>query len=410
LIALIFVISLIQHALASFSWTRLQELANSRRRQTAEDLLANREYLTWVYTFLKMGLLLGLFIYFIQVFRLASGLASSPWHWVWGVALTLVGGGIVCDLLGQTVSRYNSERLLLAMYPLLNRLATPALVLLPLMRKTDSLVRRISGADTESYRDEIISDQIEDVVTAGLREGSIEENAQEMIRSIIEFQDLRVSEVMTPRTELISIDASASLADARDMYLTTRKSKIPVHRENRDSILGIFYANDLLTLDPKIDLAATPVTKLIRPPQFVPETKSISSLMPDLKAGKFRIGIVVDEYGGTAGIVTLEDIVEEIVGEISGEYEPPPAEPITLLDENAAEMDAAVRIPEANDELHIELPEEEDYTTVGGFATSVLGHIPKIGESFTYDHIRFTITEADARRIKRLKIERLPAG
>ncbi len=409
LVSLGFFFSLLQHAYSAFSWTRLQELANSTHRRAAEDCLANRDYYTRVFANLKFASLLGLLVYFILLVETFVDPRAYPaWSLVVAVALTLAVAGVFIDLLPNVIARFNAERLILRLYRLSRIITVVGLPFKPLVFKVESTVRRMSGADSEDYRDDVLSDQIEDVVDAGLRDGSIEEEAHEMIRSIIEFQDLTVGEVMTPRTELICLEASASLAEARGFYLETHKSKIPVYRDNRDTILGVFHAMDLLTLDPQVDLENTPVTRHIRPPIYVPETKKISALFPDLKVGKFQIVIVVDEFGGTSGIVTLEDILEEIVGEIAGEHEAIPDEPITEIVENVFEVDAAVRISELNEHLHIELPEDEDYATLGGYATSILGHIPGAGETFDTDGLRMTVLSSDQRRIQRLKLEMLP--
>jgi CBS domain containing-hemolysin-like protein len=181
---------------------------------------------------------------------------------------------------------------------------------------------------------------------------------------------------------------------------------VPVYEENIDNIAGLIYAKDLLA-----EIGKKPedfkLREKMRKAYFVPETKPLRALLHEFQNQKLHIAIVLDEYGGTAGIVTLEDILEELVGEIADEYEETPHEPIKKIDQNTIEADARTSIDDLNDEFELNLPEDDDYETVGGFVFSRLGYIPKANESFDHENLRFTIASAEPRKIKRIRIQRI---
>jgi len=170
--------------------------------------------------------------------------------------------------------------------------------------------------------------------------------------------------------------------------------------------VGIVYAKDLLTEIGK-DPADFELRDKMRDVYFVPETKPLRNLLHEFQNRKLHIAVVLDEYGGTAGIVTLEDILEELVGEIVDEYEETPPKPIKKIDQNTIEADARTYIDDVNDQFELNLPDDEDYETVGGFVFSRLGYIPKANESFEYENLKFTIASAEARKIKRIRIEKI---
>jgi CBS domain containing-hemolysin-like protein len=182
-------------------------------------------------------------------------------------------------------------------------------------------------------------------------------------------------------------------------------TRVPVYQDNIDNIIGLVYAKDLLTEIGKTS-GDFKLRDKMRDAYFVPETKPLRTLLHEFQNQKLHIAVVLDEYGGTAGIVTLEDILEELVGEITDEYEETPPEPIKEIDQNTIEADARTYIDDLNDQFELNLPEDEDYETIGGFAFSRLGYIPKTGENFDYKNLKFTIASAEARRIKRIRIQK----
>jgi CBS domain containing-hemolysin-like protein len=235
----------------------------------------------------------------------------------------------------------------------------------------------------------------------------VEEDAREMIESVLKFRDVSVAEVMTPRTDMVMVEASATLPEAEQLAMEEGYSRLPVFKENRDNIVGVLYVKDLLQ-PPGAEEAHITVADIMREPYFIPETKPVVQLLREMRNEKIHIALVLDEYGGTAGLVTIEDILEEIVGEIQDEYDTEALPFLHLIDEHTAELDARVHIDEFNEALDVHIPESDDYETVGGFLFSSLGRIPKPGETLHHQNILFKVLSADERRIKRLRVEIQP--
>jgi CBS domain containing-hemolysin-like protein len=226
---------------------------------------------------------------------------------------------------------------------------------------------------------------------------------RELISSIIEFGDTIVREVMVPRTDMVTLSATASTDDAVDLVLEAGRSRIPLTGENIDDIVGLLYARDLLTL---YDQAAPPrpARDLAHEAYFVPETKAISELLREMQAKQKHLAIVVDEFGGTAGVVTIEDLIEEIVGEIVDEYDD--EEPMVVpLDSGEYLVDARLDVDDLANTLDIRFPDEE-WDTVGGLVLGLAGRVPDVGESFEYNDVMLTAEEVQGRRVARVRVAR----
>ncbi|MBA7704831.1 hypothetical protein ES703_113651 [subsurface metagenome] len=226
-----------------------------------------------------------------------------------------------------------------------------------------------------------------------------------MIENVLELSDTAADEIMTPRTDIVAVEVNSDLQTILETITGAGHTRVPVYEENIDNIIGFVYAKDLLTEIGKT-AADFKLRNKMRDAYFVPETKPLRVLLHEFQNQKLHIAVVLDEYGGTAGIVTLEDILEELVGEITDEYEEKPPEPVKEIDQNTIEVDARTYVDDLNDQFELNLPEDEDYDTIGGFVFSHLGYIPKTGESFDYENLRFTISSAEARRIKHIRIQR----
>jgi CBS domain containing-hemolysin-like protein len=269
----------------------------------------------------------------------------------------------------------------------------------------DTLTRRLAGvAQTtpDQQQEELLS-----VVEQRKMEGVVDAEEMEMIENVLELADTTAEEIMTPRTDIIALKADDDLTVVLETISKAGHSRIPVYQDNIDNIIGLVYAKDLLAEIGKTGKQFKLGDKM-RKAYFVPETKPLRALLHEFQNQKLHIAIVLDEYGGTAGIVTIEDILEELVGEIVDEYEETPPKAIKKINETTIEIDARMYIDDLNSEFDLDLPEDEDYDTVGGFVFSHLGYIPKTGEAFDYENVKFTITAAEIRRIKRIKIQKLP--
>jgi putative hemolysin len=238
--------------------------------------------------------------------------------------------------------------------------------------------------------------------------GVIEATEQEMIRGVIDLEETVVREVMTPRVDVVGISEEATLRDLLAATTLHGYSRLPVYRESLDDVRGVVYARDLLKyLGRSDDLETTRVAELMQPPQYVPETSSVLALMRDMRLRKNHLAVVVDEFGGTAGLVTLEDIIEEITGEIYDETDEEEELDFEDLADGSVRIRASVHLEEVEDRFRVDLGEEGEgeYDTLAGFLISELGRIPQVGESLAVPGMRFTVEEADERRVTIVRAE-----
>ncbi|HVZ37834.1 MAG TPA: hemolysin family protein [Candidatus Kapabacteria bacterium] len=239
----------------------------------------------------------------------------------------------------------------------------------------------------------------------GLEGGTIEEAEHELIENVFEFGDTIVKEVMVPRTAIVALDISKPSSELVKFVVEEGYTRMPVYSGSIDHIIGVVYSKDFITLLEHQNLII--LQDVLRPAYFVPETKLISELLREFQRNKVQIAIVVDEFGGTAGLVTMEDILEELVGEIQDEYDEEPAE-VERVEEGCYIVDASMSIPDLNDAIEgFALPEGDDYTTVGGLVNKWFGRIPSANESLERDSVRMTVLKTADRRIIQVKLEDL---
>lgn len=236
----------------------------------------------------------------------------------------------------------------------------------------------------------------------GETEGTLEAGEREMITSIFEFGETIVREIMVPRIDIAGITISARIMDIVDNVMSEGHSRIPVYRDSVDHIVGVVYVKDLFRF---LREGRTEVTagEVMRRPYYVPETKKVADLFKEMRQKKVHLAIVVDEYGGTAGLVTIEDVLEEIVGEIQDEYDVEETEPLVMLDERTAIVDRRMNLEEVNDRLEIALP-VGDVDSLGGFVYSRLGHVPSQGEEIAVDGVCIRVEAVDGQRIALLRV------
>lgn len=391
-------------ALYHFSRVRLEEALRRRGRlDRLRTLYRHHEALSRA-TFLAY--VLALVLTAVSAAAWGVGHFGPTWKgWATGGAvaagLALTLGGVI----PAAWARYGADPVLvrvLVVAQVLRWVVKPvALVLAPL----EGLTRRLLGVSPGERPHSHIEEELRSVVTEGQREGALREDQKDMIESVLDLRKEDTSEIMTPRTDIVSIGADAAPDEARQTIARSGFSRIPVCEGNIDTVVGILYAKDLLQVFGRPGAEGLRVRQCMRQPLFVPETKKLDELYAEFLAHKVHIAIVLDEYGGTAGLVTIEDIIEEIFGDIVDEYETDRPQPIRRLGERAFEVEARLRIAEVNDELNLALPEGEDYETLGGFLLSRLGTIPKAGQALDYGGVHITVAEADERRVVRLRLE-----
>ncbi len=246
--------------------------------------------------------------------------------------------------------------------------------------------------------------ETETIIDVGEEEGLIEENQKKLMNSIVEFSETVVREIMVPRTDMSCIEVSSNLDDFRRLIIDTGYSRFPVYEGKIDHVIGIVNAKNLFAYW-EAEKQSASIKDFMRPPYFIPETKKVTDLLQEFQREKIHMAIVVDEYGGVEGLVTLEDILEEIVGEIQDEFDHE-TDTLKVIDNNTIIVDARINIEEIEDFFSVSFP-EEDYETVGGFIFQQTGKVPVVGEQIRFKSLLFSVDKADDRRIISVKIHKV---
>lgn len=397
--------STLSYALRGYYRARLAEKLASRRQRLWLDRLDEYEsVLQTVTSTARIASIVGLVAW---VFYEAFAGRTAPID-----AVSLVGPSLaVLALLlfaavgvPHSVASHAGEALLAGNLPLIWALRFAFYPIERVLAFIDFVIRRLAGkaevSDDETTQR--MEEEIRNVVSEGEIHGAVDEEQKEIIESVFELHETTVSAIMTPRTEIDAVRADASYEDVRESILRIGHSRIPVYEKTVDHILGVLYAKDLLRLRPGDPFDARKVMRVV---PYVPETKTLAELLDEFRRKRIQIAIVLDEYGGTAGLATIEDILEELVGEIDDEYDQPEAPQIRRISDDVLEVDARVSVSEINAELDVTLPEDGDYETIGGFLFTTVGKIPTRGESFQHGNIEFRVMDAEPRKINRLRIQ-----
>lgn len=326
------------------------------------------------------------------------------------VLVGLLGGlllaGMFRQLIPLFISTRDPEATLLFLLPVIRPfLPLMAFAADPFHNLFDRTRRKEQAPENgEEDDEEDIGDDIQALIDVGEAEGILEEEEGELIHSIIEFGDTRVSEVMTPRPDIVAIPESATVREARDIMIESKYSRLPVYRDQIDNVEGLIYVRDLLErwAEGKED---EPIARLLRPVYFVPETKPVAELLEEMQKAHVQLSIVIDEYGGVAGLVTVEDILEEIVGEIEDEDIGRDEEEIVESRDGAYEVLGSTEIGKIERLFGVEI-EDDDFTTIAGLVINESGKVPRSGEHLTFRGLDVEVLEADERRIGRLRLKR----
>ena len=307
------------------------------------------------------------------------------------------------EIIPKTVAIKNAEKLALISAPVIEFLS---IILYPIIQLLGFLSRpfvKLFGGRMPEKSPFITEEEIRMYLRMGEKEGVIEEEEKEMIYSIFEFGDTIVREVMTPRPDIIAMEVSEPIENMIKVIRESGHSRIPIYDGNIDNIVGVIYAKDLLkTIEEK---ESKSLKDYLRSAIFIPEAKRVHDLLNQMQAAKTHVAIIVDEYGNTAGLVTLEDLIEEIVGEIHDEFEKE-EKTVEYLDSNTALVDARLSISDVNERIGIKLPEGE-YDTISGYIMARLGKVPAVGDSTKYNGLEITVERVHRRRITRLRITKL---
>ncbi|MBC7195328.1 MAG: HlyC/CorC family transporter [Caldisericia bacterium] len=309
---------------------------------------------------------------------------------------------IFAELLPKTLSSYNPETFIIRYYPFISSVSY---ILKPISSSVNyivSLILKIFGKNLKS-RKSLDEEELKIFLSMTTENGTIEEEEKELIESIIEFQDKPVYEVMVPRVDVVLLPVNTEIEKIIETINKTGHSRLPIYEGNIDNIIGILHAKDLLKLIINKNENIN-IKDLLHQTIFVPDTKKTSELFKEMQKKKIHMAIVVDEFGGFEGIVTMEDLLEEIVGEIQDEYDLEEA-PCKKLSDKEFIFDAKITIDDTEEILGIELP-HEDYETLGGLFLDLLGHIPVKGESIEYKSLKLIAIEVKGNRIIKIKVEK----
>lgn len=388
----------IDSALENFSRSRLEKYCSTRNPKMLGLILQFDDpamFAARVWTWFSVA---GL----VAPYAVDSGILI-PTTWLVGLMMLIA---VLQLLVFGPAGKAFAEPILYWCWPFINALRLLLLPLLLIRHATNAAFTGMNGQH-EDPSTSPIQEEILTVVNEGEREGAILlENAADMIEGLMELHDVEVVELMTPRTDMVMLSHTSTLEEASRTIVQCGHSRIPVYSDSRDNIVGILYAKDLLQYlhltppDPG-DLRALH----LREPVYVPETKPVDVLLQEFQHGRVHIAIVLDEYGGVSGLVTIEDILEEIVGDIADEYDLHEKPPIEQVSERVFDVDARVHVDELNESLRIKIPEDADYDTLAGFVFTVMGKVPKIGESVNVNDAEFTVLVATDRTIDRVRIE-----
>ena len=380
-----------------------EERPDSRSTAFLRQVLRNRQGFSFT---LSAAIQILLVAVAVLITSISLNVFSDPRFVLVGLVTGLILAGVFRQLIPLLISVRNPEGTLLFLLPLIRPFfgvmafsANPFHKWLERSRKREQ-VQESGDEDAE----EDPSDNIQALIEVGEAEGILEEEEGELIHSILEFGDTRVSEVMTPRPDIVAVPDTVPAREARDIMIESKYSRLPVYRDEIDNVEGLIYVRDLLQCwsEEKDD---EPIASLVRPVYFVPETKPVADLLEEMQKAHVQLSMVIDEYGGVAGLVTVEDILEEIVGEI--EDEDIGGEEVDIVESGGGsyEVLGSTEIGKIERLFDMEI-EDDDFTTIAGLVINESGKVPRSGEHLTLLGLEVEVLEADERRIGRLRLKR----
>ena len=404
-------LSIVCYSLRDFSRSRLDEICKAKKNPDRFGVILKLHERAQLTTDVLSWLALLAFIVFASAWlQLMEPLKSSDSEISIANSIVNFVGLLVVSIpsiviLPWLIARVQGEAFLYRSWPCVNGLVNTARPILAIIAIFDRAAHRVSGRKEPTDDDkETLADEIMTVVDEGQRGGVLQSGTSSMIHRVMELREEDAAAVMTPRTEMFYIQADLSIEEARQALLSAGHTRVPVVGKSPDDIIGILYAKDLLRYL-KITDEQPKLVDICREPFYVPESTSIDSLLESMRRSHIHLAIVLDEYGGVAGLVTLEDVLEEIVGEIVDEYDEVEAEQIEEVEAGINHVDGRVHIDDLNERFHYDIPEDRDYDTIGGFVFATLGRIPEPGEEFNWRQLRFQVLDADKRKIIKLQIQ-----
>ena len=399
----------LRRAMAGAQAERVLALArDGGERARLEPLLERLSTLATSAWMLESGFAL---LHLVLLVRVLAGEAPLTWPVIaLALAVSVPALWLVNQALAQALALRFGDGLLVRALPGYRLLHMPLSALAwPFEVLRRSLLRIFDVEDRSEATRELVAG-LREVLVESEASGTLDEAEREMIGNIMEVRDEDVAAVMTPRTEIHAVAVDADLLAAARVFSESGCSRLPVYEESIDNIIGSIGARDLVQVVADGRLEDVTLREILRPAYFVPETKQLSELLGELRTQKVKLAIVLDEYGGTAGIVTTTDLVSEIVGDLVDETDEEEPEPVRHVAEGVAEIDATTHVTDVNEALDLSIPEEADYETLGGFVLAQLGRFPEAGERFERSDAEFEVLAASDRRVLSVRVRRLSEG
>ncbi|AUM96691.1 TPA: HlyC/CorC family transporter [Clostridium botulinum] len=315
--------------------------------------------------------------------------------------LTLVFG----ELLPKRIALGNSEKIALFSIKPIIIFMKISLPFVNILTYSTNFLLKILGIDYKNIEEKISEEEIKKMIDLGEETGVFNSTEKEMINSIFDFDNTLAKEIMTPRTSVFAMDINDSPKRLINNMLEERYSRVPIYEDDTDNIIGILHIKDMFSIINKENIKKEDLINILRAPYFIPETKAIDSLFKEMQTNKSYISILIDEYGGFSGIVTMEDLIEEVMGNIFDEYDEDNTEEIIKIDANTFLLDASITIDNLNEKLNLELP-SENFDTLGGFILDITGAIPKcnVSSQIEYNNLIFKIEKVSNNRIEKIKL------
>ena len=414
-ILLLFVLSLL--ATVDMAFSQLTDVGLRRLISEAEDqpsarsaflrqVLANRQRFSFT---LSAAIQILLVAVAVLITSISLNVFSDTRYVLGGLATGLILAGVFRQLIPLLLSHRDPEATFLFLLPLVRPFfrvmaftADPFHSWFDRGRRKEQLLE-----DGDEEDDEDTADDIQALIDVGEAEGILEEKEGELIHSILEFGDTTVGEVMTPRPDIVALPLTATVREARDIIMESKYSRLPVYRDQIDNVEGFVYVRDLLQCW-AADKEPESIASRVRPVYFVPETKPVADLLKEMQKAHVQLSMVIDEYGGVAGLVTVEDILEEIVGEIEDEDIGGDEAEIVVDSDGVYEVLGSTEIGKIERLFDMEI-EADDFTTIAGLVINESGKVPRSGEHLAFRGLEVEVLEADERRISRLRVKRAPS-
>ncbi len=399
-------------ALNNLSWGRLRklDLKDSSFEKRVSGWIENRDTILLIIDVINIFfILLGATLLCRHILEIAPATSSGVLIELGMVLVTALIFVVISSLVSLKLHSRDCLKLLSLSVPFLTALSYILFPLIMLIRYFAEKARKEGGEhDAATVEDEILSLVEQDAHAEEDRmQPGLEADERKMIRGIFDLDNTFVREIMTPRVDIKGVEVNSAIAEVKTKIIESGHSRLPVYRESLDEIIGIVYAKDLLD-DSKV--MGHQLSDLLHKPPFIPESKNIGDLLDDLRLNKQHMAVIIDEYGGTSGVVTIEDILEEIVGEIQDEFDTEEEiKPFLFNEDGSIDLEGRLYIDEFNELLNSDIEEDENFDTLAGFITDSIGRIPAVDEEFELEGLNFKIVEADDRRIIKIRVNRIAA-